>query len=136
MARQLTTPHRLGPSTADSRTRAPLYFIEPQWEPDGEGQGWDVAPSDQTASVFCVVRRESDAPPGEEAGYETVIASAPTRRAAGGIIAKLVAARRMEDERPLAPIPKRRRSMSVRFLMGLPFVALAWIISAIINRLT
>jgi hypothetical protein len=115
---------------------APIYYIEPQWEPDGPGNGWAPAPSDDAASVFCVVRREPGAPPGEESGYESVITSETSRRAAAGVIARLVAARRMEDERPPTPEPVKRRSMGVRFLMGLPFVILAWLISAVINRLT
>lgn len=114
-------------------TGPPTYYVEPQWEPDGPGRGWDVAPSDEAASVFCVVRREAGAPPGEEAGFESVIASETSRRAAAGLIAKLVAARRLDDERPP---PAKRRSMGLRFLMGIPLVLLTWFVSAIINRLT
>lgn len=116
-------------------TLAPIYYIEPQWEPDGPGNGWSPAPSDDLASVYCVIRREPGAPLGEEAGYESVIASETSRRAAGGVIARLTAARRMEDERP-PPTPLQRRSVLVRFLMGLPIVIVIWFVSAVINKAT
>ena len=117
-------------------SRAPIYYIEPQWEPDGQGRGWDLAPTDSAATVFCIVRREVTAPAGEEAAYESIVASETSRRAAAAVIARLTAARRMEDERPPPPVPVPQRSMVVRFLMGIPVVLALWLLAGWINRIT
>lgn len=117
-------------------TAAPLYYIEPQHEPNGPGNGWDVAPSDGAASVFCVIRRDPDAPAGEEPAYESIIDSAPTRNAAAAVIARLTAARRLEDAQPAPPPKVKRASMLVRFLLGVPFVLAFWFLCAMVARLT
>lgn len=104
---------------------APIYRVEPHYEPHGPGAGWAPAPSDHVASAFAVVRSYQ--------GEESIIASEPSRRAAESIVARLVAARRLDDANPPPPPPAKRAPMLLRFLACLPFVVAFWFAAGILR---
>jgi hypothetical protein len=43
-----------------------LYYVEAQHEPRGEGNGWELAPDDASATCFVVVERRNNDPLDEE----------------------------------------------------------------------
>jgi hypothetical protein len=43
-----------------------FYYVEAQYEPRGEGNGWELAPDDASATCFVVVARRNNDPLDEE----------------------------------------------------------------------
>lgn len=109
-------------------TAAPRYRIEPHYEPNGPGSGWEIAPGDHLATAFVVLRVVDPWTAGE-----SIIAAGPTRRAAESIVARLTAARRLEDANPPPPPPVKRAPVWLRFVAGIPFVLAFWFVAGILR---
>ena len=107
------------------------FFIEPQWEPRGEGNGWDLAPDDSTAAVFCVV----EVCP--VTGEERIDHVETSRRAAESVIARLTAARRLDDEAranaPPVPPPKVKTPLAASLVIWAACIVIIWAAAALVK---